>query len=595
MTCQAANNQRLTRLAMLHYKLRGKLRGKLAATLATAIVAHSGLQANAQEKPTVKRVVAKAIEVAAALPDAEGDGEDYVKRLQANATTSASADWGYWGTDPSRYSTWTNHSNRLIPVYTFGMPLSAANEHGSPYRSIPRLKEIYGQLPDGSHNPEAQYIDQTDIYRLQLKAIEAGKKNIILMVFDGMDWQTTQAAAIYNTGKVAYTEGRGTGLGFLDYRGTETDYGFYVTSPHRGDANVEVDGQLVTDGNSKPSGGYNAKLGGSTPWQKAPSRDYLIGLDRNMPHTVTDSASSATSLTAGIKTYNNAINVSAEGEQVVPIARMLQDEKDFAIGVITSVPISHATPAAAYANNVTRNDYQDLSRDMVGLPSISHRSQPLEGADVVLGAGWGEETKADKKQGNNFVPGNKYLPIADIEKISVSNGGKYIVATRNPGQSGTEVLSKAADEAAEKGHRLFGFFGVKGGHLPFRTADGNFDPTLDVTGREVYTEDDIKENPTLADMTTQALKVLEKDKDGFWLMIEAGDVDWANHANNIDNSIGAVLSGDAAFKAVVEWVEKNNAWEDTVVILSADHGHYFNLAKPEALAGKAKSQAEASE
>ena len=78
--------------------------------------------------------------------------------------------------------------------------------------------------------------------------------------------------------------------------------------------------------------------------------------------------------------------------------------------MVTSVPISHATPAAAYANNVTRNDYQDLSRDLVGLPSIAHRSATLPGVDVLLGCGWGEESDGDDKQGQNYVPGNKYLP-----------------------------------------------------------------------------------------------------------------------------------------------------------------------------------------
>jgi alkaline phosphatase len=78
----------------------------------------------------------------------------------------------------------------------------------------------------------------------------------------------------------------------------------------------------------------------------------------------------------------------------------------------------------------------------------------------------------------------------------------------------------------------------------------------------------------------------------FWLLIEAGDVDWANHDNNLDNSIGAVLSGDVAFRAVTEWVEENGGWKDTVVILTADHGHYFNLAAPEVLAGVDASNSE---
>ncbi len=63
-------------------------------------------------------------------------------------------------------------------------------------------------------------------------------------------------------------------------------------------------------------------------------------------------------------------------------------------------------------------------------------------------------------------------------------------------------------------------------------------------------------------------------------MVEAGDVDWANHANNIDSSIGAVLSGDAAVKVVFDWIESRNAWDDSLVIVTADHGHFFHLTDP---------------
>jgi alkaline phosphatase len=175
------------------------------------------------------------------------------------------------------------------------------------------------------------------------------------------------------------------------------------------------------------------------------------------------------------------------------------------------------------------------------------------------------------------------LADTDRQQIDVKNGGLYVVAERTPGLAGPEVLKAAADSAIAGSHRLFGFFGVEGGHLPYQTADGRFDPTIDMAARSDYFPTDIKENPTLAEMTREALRVLESNPHGFWLMVEAGDVDWANHANNIDNSIGAVLSGDAAFRAVVEWVERNQAWDDTAVILTGDHGHYLQLVDPTVL------------
>jgi alkaline phosphatase len=74
-------------------------------------------------------------------------------------------------------------------------------------------------------------------------------------------------------------------------------------------------------------------------------------------------------------------------------------------------------------------------------------------------------------------------------------------------------------------------------------------------------------------------------KGQFWLMVEAGDVDWASHANNIDNAIGAVRTGDAAVRAVFDWIERHDAWADSVVIVTSDHGHAFVLTEPEAFAG----------
>jgi alkaline phosphatase len=528
------------------------------------------------------------IVVASCLGARAISAQDHVKDLQKAAVASGRAAWGHWGANPDKYSAWISHTNRLIPVYTFGMTLDAVNGPHSVYRDAQRLRELYGRLPEGSLNPAATYFDQTDVYRLQQQAAAAGKKYIVLIVFDGMDWQTTRAAAVYRAGNAGYGEGRGSGLHFQDYRGAATDFGCFVTSPHSTNERVDVDAQVVLQQSDVHSGGYDARLGGGAPWESPTDPDYLTGKSHARPDAVTDSASAMTSLTTGIKTYNRAINIDPHGRQVATIAHRLQSERGFAIGVVTSVPISHATPAAAYAHNVSRDDYQDLTRDLLGLPSIAHRSQPLPGVDVLLGAGWGEKVTADEKQGQNFLPGNKFITDEDLKQVDKAGGGRYRVVQRTAGSSGRQLLSPAADDAARQHMRLFGLFGVKGGHLPFRTADGGFDPTPDVKPAEKYSPADIDENPTLADMTQAALTVLATNSQGFWLMIEAGDVDWANHSNNIDNSIGAVISGDEAFRAVALWAEANHCWDQTAVIVTADHGHYLVLSDPSALVGPAK-------
>jgi len=515
--------------------------------------------------------------------------KDPVAEMQSQSVASNSPLFGHWGPDREKYSSWTSHSNRLIPVYTFGWQLDAVAGEHSPYRQPQRLSALYGQLPTNTLNPQAEYFDQTDVYRLQKMAAEAGKKRIILFVFDGMDWQTTRAAAIAKGGRVAYDSGRGTGLAFQDYRGTVTDFGYCVTSPHNEGTSINVDRQVVTNPGGKVAGGYDVNRGGPHPWSATEDLQYPIGksVGDEPTHAYTDSAASATSICAGIKTYNDAVNVDFAGREVLPIARTLQ-EAGYAIGVVTSVPISHATPACAYANNVHRDDYQDLTRDLLGLPSIFHPGG-LPGADVLIGAGWGESKDKDGNQGENFVAGNRYLTADDQARIAVGGGGHYIVAERTAEQAGRDVLAAAVQQAIAGGHRLFGYFGVKGGHLPFQTANGDYAPVASVGNpttakAESYAPEDLQENVILADMALAAIEVLDAKSDRWWLMVEAGDVDWANHSNNIDNSIGAVLSGDKAFAQVTQWIEQHGGWDETALILTADHGHYLVFDQPEKLA-----------
>ena len=531
---------------------------------------------------------------------ASRSAEDPIRAMEAEAEATGKATWGHWGDQPDRFISWSNHSNRLIPVYTFGITLDAVAGPNSAYRDATRLTSLYGRLPDDTLNPDADYFDQTDIHRLQLMAAEAGKKYIVLVVFDGMDWTTTRTAAIAARGRVAYDSGRGTGFAFQDYRGVATDFGFCVTSPANDGTKVDVDAQAVRNPGGETPGGYDHRRGGQTPWAPLPDLRYLIGRDRSRPHAVTDSAASATSLCTGCKTYNDAINCDVAGRHLEPIGRTLQ-ARGYAVGAVTSVPVSHATPACSYANNVTRDDYQDIARDLLGQPSIAHRTEPLAGLDVLIGAGFGVrgDTVTEKDQGTNFEPDGKYLADSTLAAIDARKGGRYRVALRTFGQSGDEVLSVAAEDAIRRNLRLFGLFGVSEGNLPYQTADGDFDPvgcrpeqaaTADRLRKKYcplkpYSEADLAENPTLADMTRAALDVLHS-RGAFWLMVEAGDVDWASHANDIDAAIGAVKSGDAAFQAVVKWIERHDAWDDSVVIVTADHGHLFVLDDPAAFAGR---------
>ncbi len=513
------------------------------------------------------------------------------------------------------FSNHTSHSNRLVAVYLFGRKgnLSTITGLNSRYRSADEVRKIYGFLPRNTVNPQAEYADQSDLYRVQKEAVARGVKHLFIVWFDGMDWPTTQAAAIARTGKV-YTEGKGSGLLFQDYDAVgAAQYGFVVTSPTHDRNTPDVNAQTVVIPPNSRGGGYDAMIAGPNPWTLGPlgpkAPGYIKGSSANAAdragvmaagrvlHAYTDSSQSAAEMISGVKAYNNGLNVTDDGRLITTLFHDLQDQ-GWKLGTVTSVPFDHASPSAIYARNVHRDDYQDLAREMLGLPGImqqARQAQQWPGLDVVMGMGYGitSESKAMAPQGKNWVPGNIYIADPDLAAIDVKNGGKYVVVHPESGVDGGQALQRAAAQAAGKSQRLFGFFGRKGlDHLPYQTADGRYDPAPSIgrggrpVAAEEYTPEDRLEQPTLAKMTEAALTVLAHRPDQrFALFIESGDVDFALHANNLDNAIGAVYSGEDAVRTVIQWVEKNSNWDESLLLVSSDHGHYLVIDDPQAIAG----------
>ncbi len=517
----------------------------------------------------------------------------------------------------SVFSNHTQHTNRLLPFYTFGNAIDPSTVIGinSLYRDSSKIKALYGFEPANTLNPDAEYCDQSDFAKLQRDAIRNGAKHLFIVWFDGLDWDTTRAAAIAKTGKV-YTEGKGSGLLFQDYdaKGTAT-FGYYVTSPTHDKHEFDVDKQTVTIPANSMGGGYDFKLGGAKPWAAPKARGYLKGqsadeVDREevtkaagVLHAYTDSSTSAAEFVSGVKSYNNGLNVTDDGKFVESILFHELQAKGWKVGTATSVPFDHASPAAMYAQNVYRNDYQDIGRAMLGQVGIVQEAgkyRLMPGLDVVIGTGFGQsiidktakEAETRKKDhGMNMIVGNNYITATDKGAIDVKNGGKYVVVETTSGMHGGNAVRGAARRAANEGKRLFGLFGSeKFDHLPYRTVDGRFDPVEGIRGNaESYSQTDLIEQPTLADMTEAALTVLSAAKGKpFALFVEAGDVDYGLHDNNLDNAIGAVYSGEAALKVVFDWVEANSNWDESVVIVTGDHGHYLVVDDPEALAKAAK-------
>ena len=77
--------------------------------------------------------------------------------------------------------------------------------------------------------------------------------------------------------------------------------------------------------------------------------------------------------------------------------------------------------------------------------------------------------------------------------------------------------------------------------------------------------------PTLEEMSRAALNVLGDDTDGLFLMIEGGAVDWASHGNSSARMIEEQIDFDNSVRAVMDWVQENSNWGETLLIVTGDH------------------------
>src|SRR5690242_16902755 len=183
------------------------------------------------------RLLALGLVLAGSLPRI-AHAADPIKDLQnayiANKSKKMARAYHFGSQGPGDiFSNHTSHSNRLIPIYVFGKKadLGAVTGENSLYRDPERIKKLYGALPANTLNPEADYCDQSDLYRVQEAAVARGAKYLFIAWFDGMDWETTRAAAIVKSGR-AYQEGKGSGLVFQDYDADgSAQFGYCVTSP----------------------------------------------------------------------------------------------------------------------------------------------------------------------------------------------------------------------------------------------------------------------------------------------------------------------------------------------------------------------------
>ena len=242
---------------------------------------------------------------------------------------------------------------------------------------------------------------------------------------------------------------------------------------------------------------------------------------------VTDSAAGSSSWGGGVRVPNGSLNVSATGENHLPIWQKFKKAGKKA-GCVTTVPITHATPAGFCVNTASRNSQPEIAELYLQL-----------GFDVLMGGG------------NDYFSASKRKDQKDLYAAYAAKG--YQV-----------VQEKAALEKCTQAKPILGVFDQDA--LPYYV-DRNQDTALQ------------QKIPTLAEMAQVAIDNMKDHAAGFVLQIESGKVDWAAHANDIAGLIHEQIQFDEAIKVAMDFAEKN---QDTLVIITTDHGN----ANPGVIYGK---------
>ena len=242
---------------------------------------------------------------------------------------------------------------------------------------------------------------------------------------------------------------------------------------------------------------------------------------------VTDSAAGSSAWGGGVRVPNGSLNVSASGENFLPIWQKFKKAGKKA-GCVTTVPITHATPAGFCVNTASRNSQQEIAEMYLQL-----------GFDVLMGGG------------NVYFSAAKRKDQKDLYAAYAAKG--YQV-----------VQEKAALENCTNAKPILGIFDQDA--LPYYV-DRNHEAALQ------------QKIPTLAEMAQKAIDNMKDHAAGFVLQIESGKVDWAAHANDIAGLLHEQIQFDEAIKVAMDFAEKN---QDTLVIITTDHGN----ANPGVIYGK---------
>lgn len=276
---------------------------------------------------------------------------------------------------------------------------------------------------------------------------------------------------------------------------------------------------------------------------------------------VPDSAPTATAMTAGIRTSNDIVGLdqrailndcAGSADKTVITLFEQAEARGLATGLVTTARITHATPAAAYAHTPNRDWENDAAMSEAGRREgcIDIARQLMEwpagnGFEVILGGGRA-----------HFLPSTEQDPESAAQVGLRADGRNLITEWKARYPDGVYVWNAEQFEAASEAPRLLGLF--EPDHMKF----------------DLQRAGDSGGEPSLAEMTARAIRMLESREQGYVLMVEAGRIDHAHHLG----LAGAALDETVALDRAVEEALRLVDLEETLVIVTADHSHNLTIA-----------------
>lgn len=229
---------------------------------------------------------------------------------------------------------------------------------------------------------------------------------------------------------------------------------------------------------------------------------------------ITDSAAGGTAIACGQKTNNEYIGVDPDGNNLESMAYTLQKE-GYNVGIMTTVPVNHATPAAFYGHNSSRYGYYEISREIV-----DSRFEFFGGSGFYHYKG----RKGDKPGVDIYIEENGYDVCYGPKEFEARNKEKNIVFIQESGRE---------------------------------------------TNPENYVSDGTEAcDVQLAEMLEMGLEVIG-DEEPFFIMCEGGNIDWAAHDNKTMTTVMEIIAFDKAVQRALEFYNEHP--EETLIVVTADH------------------------